>query len=64
MINKCVCFDKSFSQILALVKEKKWTFEDVQKNLGCGTKCGLCSPYIKDCLKTGCTEYLPTKKLK
>ena len=61
MIDRCYCYEKTFAAILALAKKNNWKLEDIQEHLLCGTKCGLCVPFIKDALKTGRTEYGPSE---
>jgi len=47
-IDRCYCFDIMFKDI-----SKEKSLKDVQKKYPCGKKCGLCTPYIKEMLKTG-----------
>lgn len=58
MITACVCFRKSFSEIKCIAAEKSLTtMREVEETTQCGTKCGLCIPYIKEMLETGKTEF-------
>lgn len=57
MINKCVCFNLTFAEIIEIAKKNNWNLEDIQKNLGCGTRCELCVPYIQISIKTGQKEF-------
>lgn len=53
-IDKCVCFNISFDTM----KNNKCTdINHICELYGCGTKCGMCMPYIKVMLKTGETRF-------
>lgn len=51
---RCVCFDTTFEQLKALGMR---SLEEVQRETQCGTKCGLCVPYILRMLETGETAF-------
>ncbi len=53
-IVRCVCFDKTFEELKALGLA---TIEEISAETGCGTKCGLCLPYILKMLETGDTRF-------
>jgi bacterioferritin-associated ferredoxin len=57
MITKCICFDTDFTTILVQAKLNNWSYEDVEKHLGCGSACGMCIEYIKACLLTEQTSF-------
>lgn len=63
MVNRCVCFDTTLEKILKLALEKNYSFEQVLNTTNCGSKCGMCKPYIKKCLETGQTEFKATDPL-
>ena len=46
MVNRCVCLDCSFSEIIARHNSGQ-SLSDIVKETGCGTNCGMCQPYIK-----------------
>lgn len=56
-VNRCVCFSTTFAEILEAARPNGWTVEDVEQALGCGSACGMCKPYIRECLKTGETTF-------
>lgn len=56
-IDRCVCFSTTFAEILEAARPHGWTVEDVEQALGCGSACGMCKPYIRECLKTGETIF-------
>ena len=60
MVNHCTCFRKSFRTLknLCLVNDLK-TVDDIARETKCGTKCGLCVPYMQKMLDTGKVEFSP-----
>lgn len=64
MINRCICFDTSFTELLVMSKMNNWTFEQLLEKTGCGSACGLCLVYIKACLETGETVFDLKKPIK
>ena len=53
-IVRCVCFDRTFEEM----KVAGWqSLEDILQETKCGTKCGLCVPYIRRMLDTGETRF-------
>ncbi len=57
MINRCICYDISFAEILKKSIQNKWTAEEAKNEVGCGSACGMCFPYIVEVLKTRITEF-------
>ncbi len=56
-IDRCVCLNRSFSELKELAKSKGLDFAGLRAATGCGTGCGLCVPYVKVMLRTGQTEF-------
>ena len=56
-INKCICFDITFEKILE--HSKTLSYDELIRSFGCGTKCGLCKPYIHEAIATGLTSFQP-----
>ena len=58
MINRCVCFNKTFKEILneSYIQNIK-TLEEIKSKLNTCNKCKLCNPYIEQGLRTGQTEF-------
>jgi bacterioferritin-associated ferredoxin len=52
-IDRCVCFDMLFADIIERAKSEGWAVEDIEAILGCGSGCGMCKPYIREGMKTG-----------
>lgn len=46
MVSYCVCFGVEFEEILNRISQSE-TLEDIVKDTGAGTNCGMCQPYIK-----------------
>lgn len=56
-INKCVCENYTFTEILNMMKENNWTAQDVFEKTDIGNRCGMCIEYIEKIEKTGETEF-------
>ena len=53
MVNRCVCHDVSFADILAWSSQRdRTTLEDIREHFGCGKSCATCVPYIRQVLET------------
>lgn len=59
MIDRCVCFNITFGQIVEQARRDNLDFEGVRTRFGCGRGCALCVPYIKAALATGQIEFRP-----
>jgi bacterioferritin-associated ferredoxin len=62
MVNRCVCFNVTFKEILEQYKKEKSLLK-VLKKTQVGEKCGMCLPYIEESIKTGKTEVEIKKSL-
>lgn len=51
-VDRCVCKQVMFAEMIRLNRETGARFEDLQRRTGCGTGCGLCIPYIRVALAT------------
>jgi bacterioferritin-associated ferredoxin len=58
-IDRCVCFNVTFSEMSAFVQQSRGGFDELQKRYGCGRGCAMCVPYIQEMLRTGQTEFPP-----
>lgn len=57
MVDRCLCERKSFTELLAMARERG--IDDAKKVgeiTGCGRRCGLCEPFISYMLATGVTR--------
>ncbi|MEM1331299.1 MAG: (2Fe-2S)-binding protein [Planctomycetota bacterium] len=56
LVTRCVCFDVTLSELKALSDADGSTIIELNRDTGCGGRCGLCIPYIKLMLQTGDTR--------
>ena len=52
-IDRCVCFDTSFSALKERLNGRVRTIEEIRAEFGCSSCCGICQPYIERMLATG-----------
>lgn len=52
-VDRCVCHDVSFAELLRLSRERGWGFAELQRESGCCTGCAMCEPYARRALQTG-----------
>lgn len=57
IIDRCVCFNKKFSELKEFCKDAKNSSE-LKEIAKCCTKCRLCTPYIEAMIKTGKTVFI------
>ena len=57
LVNRCICRNTPFAEILPRARVASWSLEDVMRETGCGAQCGLCRPYLRRMLRTGETEF-------
>lgn len=56
-IDRCVCLDRTFAELLPLAQESSWGLEELATATGCSRRCGLCRPYLRRMLETGETVF-------
>lgn len=57
-IDRCICHQVTFEEMLCHArKQGDATLRDLQRTFGCGTECGLCTPYVRRMLTTGETVF-------
>lgn len=56
-IDRCVCRNRQFSELLPLARAGGWGIEALAAETGCGNQCGLCRPYLRRMLATGETVF-------
>lgn len=61
MIDRCVCRNIRFEEILSLLQGEN-DFEAALSKVQFGDKCKICHPYIKKMLKTGQTMFTKIEK--
>jgi bacterioferritin-associated ferredoxin len=53
-IDRCVCHKVTFAEVRDwCTKHPRAGLEEVQREFGCGTGCGLCEPYVRRMMRTG-----------
>jgi bacterioferritin-associated ferredoxin len=57
IVNRCVCFEKSFLELKLYADEHEADLRELRRVFKCGQGCGLCLPYLKEMLDTGRTSF-------
>ena len=57
LVERCICMRVPFAELLPLARAGGWELEALMRETGCGTRCGLCGPYLRRMLRTGQTEF-------
>ncbi|HKK20593.1 MAG TPA: (2Fe-2S)-binding protein [candidate division Zixibacteria bacterium] len=58
MVNRCVCFDKTFRELREIAARMgAKSVEQLQSHVEFGKNCGLCLPYVRLMLQTGKTSF-------
>ncbi|MBL8762652.1 MAG: (2Fe-2S)-binding protein [Phycisphaerae bacterium] len=52
-VTRCVCHNVTFRRLIDLQRQTGASIEELRRTTGCGTNCGMCSPYIALALRTG-----------
>lgn len=52
-IDRCVCMHMTFAELLAIARRDGLDAEGLERATGCGSRCGMCVPYIEESLRTG-----------
>jgi bacterioferritin-associated ferredoxin len=52
-IERCVCMDMTFAELLAIARREGLDAQALERETGCGSRCGMCMPYIEESLRTG-----------
>lgn len=53
-VDRCICCNTTFEQLLAQAKRRDKTITEVCKSSGCGSRCKLCLPYLIRAFQTNC----------
>ncbi len=60
MVDRCVCFDKTFAEMKEVIDaEGITTFEKLKERLTFAENCNICVPYVELVIKTGKTSFEP-----
>lgn len=58
MVDRCVCFDKTFADMKKVIdKNKIDSINELRKHFPFGENCGLCMPYVEQVIITGKTSF-------
>lgn len=57
LIDRCVCEDKPFAQLLDVARRDGLDLPALAEREGCGTHCGWCVAYLRRGLRTGETVF-------
>lgn len=55
-VSQCVCHRISFADMKSLVDQTGMGVVELHQTTQCGSRCGLCIPYIRYMLQTGDTD--------
>lgn len=56
-VDRCICHQWTFAELAARARERSCTLDQLMMDTACGTRCGLCLPYLKLMLVTGKTRF-------
>lgn len=56
-IDRCVCTKQTFAELSRLATESGWDLPELARCTEAGLHCGLCRPYLRQCLRTGQTVF-------
>jgi bacterioferritin-associated ferredoxin len=62
LVTGCICKSLPFDSLLPQARSNGWGLDELMRETGAGTGCGLCRPYLRRMLRTGetaFTELLP-----
>lgn len=58
MVDRCVCFNRLFSEMQQVMVHNNFkTFDELKQHITFGENCQLCVPYVKKMIQTGKTEF-------
>jgi bacterioferritin-associated ferredoxin len=55
-VDRCYCTKTTFARLIALHESTGRAFEELARETGCASQCGLCEPYARAALATGRAE--------
>lgn len=58
-VSSCICFRTDFTTLKQIASSTSGTLHDLHAATGCGSRCGLCIPYIRLMLLSGWTDLPP-----
>lgn len=58
MVNRCICFKRTFAELKRIADEHDAkTIDELRKHVSFGMSCMLCVPYVEKMLATGEVEF-------
>jgi bacterioferritin-associated ferredoxin len=58
MVDRCVCYDKTFAEMKVVIDEHELTsFDELKNYITFAENCRLCVPYVELVIKTGKTKF-------
>lgn len=58
MVDRCICFSKTFAELKSLaLRHRLRDIASLQSVTAFGLRCGLCRPYVERMLETGRTAF-------
>ena len=58
MVDRCVCFDKTFAEMKVVIdSEGIKTVDELKTRLTFAENCNICVPYVELVIKTGKTSF-------
>lgn len=58
-VSSCICYRTDFAALKAIADASGGGLQELHAATGCGSRCGLCIPYIRVMLMTGLIELPP-----
>jgi bacterioferritin-associated ferredoxin len=58
-VSSCICYRTDFASLKAIADASGGGLQELHAATGCGSRCGLCIPYIRAMLLTGLVELPP-----
>lgn len=58
-VSSCICYRTDFAALKAIADASGGGLQELHAATGCGSRCGLCIPYIRAMLLTGLVELPP-----
>ena len=58
-VSSCICYRTDFAALKAIADASGGGLQELHAATGCGSRCGLCIPYIRAMLLTGLVDLPP-----
>ena len=58
MVDRCICYDKTFAEMKLVIDEHGLnSFDELKNHITFAENCRLCVPYVELVIKTGKTKF-------